>query len=85
MKLNEIVQNYQDVKNSRNEFIRDKIEKLSDDKERIDDLITQIKLQLKNSSSKIETERLQRLIKNHHITKKNIQFRINQQRKQIIS
>jgi len=76
MKLFEILKSFQSAKEKHNEIIRDKIEKLSDDKERIDDLIRAVKEKLHYSASQTEIKTLSQQVKQLNTRKSFLSARI---------
>ena len=62
MKLNEILNSFQSAKDNQNELISDRVEKMSDEKEKLDDMVKALKTKLHNSVSKTERDLLSKQI-----------------------
>lgn len=84
MKLNTILSGFEKAKSKHNEIVSDKIEKLSDEKERADDLLTSIREKLQSSTSQAEHIALKKQIAILHARKTVLQDRISRVRKRKI-
>jgi len=84
MKLNELVSGYDKAKVKHNEIVSDKIEKLSDEKERADDMLTSVKERLEKTLSPVEADVIRKQIVSLQARKKVLQDQISRERERKI-